>query len=321
MRPFRWRDGERLIRFEAGAGLEAWPDAELLTTARALEDVPAAVRDRAAAVHEVPSGGVPEAALALAGRVRGERTVAWGGGRVIDTAKALAAARDGEVCAVPTTLSGAEMTRGGRPLPGYESAPRRRPALVLADPGAMESAPIEWLRLSAMNALAHAAESLVTYGANPVASMAALRSAELLSQGLDGERPDGRLALGSVLAGYALDSAGIALHHVLCQTIVRTAGTGHAATNACMLPYTLEALAKRAPEPMAELAAALGVDRAGLAGRVRELAGGGSRLSEMGVGRDLLPRIADAAGGRDELQNMPNPATAADLLSVLEAAW
>lgn len=321
MRPFRWRDGERLIRFAAGAGLEAWPDAELLTTARALEDVPAAVRDRAAAVYEVPSGGVPEAALALAGRVRGERIVAWGGGRVIDTAKALAAAANGSVCAVPTTLSGAEMTRGGRPLPGHESAPRRRPALVLADPGAMESAPVEWLRLSAMNALAHAAESLVTYGANPVASMAALRGAELLAQGLDGERPDGRLALGSLLSSFALDSAGIALHHVLCQTIVRTAGSGHAATNACMLPHTLEALAERAPEPMEELAAALRVDRPGLAGRVRGLSGGGSRLSELGVGRDLLPRIAEAAGRRDELSNMPNPATAADLLSVLEAAW
>jgi hypothetical protein len=172
-----------------------------------------------------------------------------------------------------------------------------------------------------MNALAHAAESLVTYGANPVASMAALRGAELLAQGLDGERPDGRLALGSLLSSFALDSAGIALHHVLCQTIVRTAGSGHAATNACMLPHTLEALAERAPEPMEELAAALRVDRPGLAGRVRGLSGGGSRLSELGVGRDLLPRIAEAAGRRDELSNMPNPATAADLLSVLEAAW
>jgi alcohol dehydrogenase class IV len=321
VRPFRWRDGERLIRFGAGAGLDAWPDAELLTTARALEGVPAAVRDRADAVYEVPSGGVPEAALALAGRVRGERIVAWGGGRVIDTAKALAAANGGSVCAVPTTLSGAEMTRGGRPLPGHEPALRRRPALVLADPGAMESAPIEWLRLSAMNALGHAAESLVTVGANPVSSMAALRGAQLLAQGLDGERPDGRLALGSLLSGFALDSAGIALHHVLCQTIVRTAGTGHAATNASMLPYTLEALAERAPEPMGELAAALGVDRAGLAGRVSDLAGGGSRLSELGVDRDLLPRIAKAAAERDELSNMPDPATAADLLSVLEAAW
>jgi alcohol dehydrogenase class IV len=321
VKPFRWRDGERLIRFEAGAGLEAWPDAELLTTARALQDVPAAVRDSAAAVYEVPSGGVPEAALALHGRVRGERIVAWGGGRVIDTAKALASVRDGSVCAVPTTLSGAEMTRGGRPLPGHESAPRRRPALVLADPGAMESAPIEWLRLSAMNALAHAAESLVTQGANPMASMAALRGAELLAEGLDGEHPDGRLALGSLLSAFALDSAGLGLHHVLCQTIVRTAGSGHAATNACMLPYTLEALAERAPGPMEELATALGVDRAGLGARVRDLAGGGTRLSELGVDRDLLPRIAEAAAGRDELVNMPSPATASDLLSVLETAW
>ena len=36
--------------------------------------------------------------------------VAFGGGRVIDTAKAIAAVRGARVAAIPTTLSGAEMT-------------------------------------------------------------------------------------------------------------------------------------------------------------------------------------------------------------------
>jgi alcohol dehydrogenase class IV len=128
VKPFRWQDGERLIRFEPDAGRHAWKDAALLTTQRALAEIPAEVRDAAIAVHHVPAGGVPEAAAALAGQVRGERLVAWGGGRVIDTAKAIAQAAGGQVCAVPTTLSGAEMTRGGRPIPGHESKPRvRRP--------------------------------------------------------------------------------------------------------------------------------------------------------------------------------------------------
>ena len=37
--------------------------------------------------------------------------VALGGGRVIDVAKAIAAVREVRVAALPTTLSGAEMTR------------------------------------------------------------------------------------------------------------------------------------------------------------------------------------------------------------------
>ena len=78
-----------------------------------------------------------------------------------------------------------------------------------------------------MNALAHGAESLYTPLANPVATMAALRGAELLAGALDHpaeERDRAALALGSLLCAYALDSAGFALHHVVCQTLVGCSG-------------------------------------------------------------------------------------------------
>ena len=212
-----------------------------------------------ARVHHVPSGQVPDLAAALIDRVGDGRMVAWGGGRVIDTAKALAAARGGEVCAVPTTLSGAEMSRGHRPAPGYEGRPNHRPVLVLAAPELMAGQPDDARRASAMNALAHAAEALYGPGRNPVASMAALRAAGLLARGVEeGGRDD--LALGAVLAGYALGSAGFSLHHVLCQTVVRVCGTSHSVTNAAVLPHSLAAMAAREPEAIAELAAALGVE-------------------------------------------------------------
>ena len=220
---------------------------------------------------------MPDAAAALIDRVGDGRIVAWGGGRVIDTAKALAAARGGEVCAVPTTLSGAEMSRGHRPAPGYEGRPNHRPVLVLAEPALMAGQPAEARRASAMNALAHAAEALYGPGRNPVASMAAARAAALLARGVEaGDRDD--LALGALLAGYAVGSAGFSLHHVLCQTVVRTCGTPHSVTNAAVLPYALEAMAPREPEAIAELAAALGVEPAdalgaGLGARRRRAAG------------------------------------------------
>jgi alcohol dehydrogenase class IV len=172
-----------------------------------------------------------------------------------------------------------------------------------------------------MNALAHAAEALVTTAANPVASMAAVRGAQLLAEGLEQPDAPGRLALGSLLSAYAMDSAGYALHHVLCQTIVRLAGSDHAGTNACMLPFTLDALAAIDPVPMSELAEALGTDRDGLAGRVRELAGGGRRLSELGVERDALRPVAEAAARRSELGNLAVRPGEPDLLRMLEAAW
>jgi alcohol dehydrogenase class IV len=322
VKPFRWQDGERAIRFGPGAGEEAWPGAELFTTARAEAAIPAAMRESAASVHHVPAGPVPDAAAALLDAVRGPRLVAWGGGRVIDTAKAVASARGLAVCAVPTTLSGAEMTRGHRYAAGYEGRPRVRPARVLADPGLMESAEPAWLRLSAMNALAHAAEALVTDGANPVASLAALRAAELLAEGVDGlGGPPGALALGSLLAAYAMDSAGYSLHHVLSQTLVRTAGTDHAATNAAMLPHTLAALAERAPAELSALTAALGTTPEGLGERVAELGGGARRLADLGVPRELLERVAETAAERPELAAIHPSPDRAELLRVLEAAW
>ncbi len=188
-RPFTWADGDRTIRFGAGAGAHAWPGAALLSTPRARASIPPALRDGWSGVHDVPAGQVVDAAAALVGAVGDGPIVAWGGGRVIDTAKALAAARGGRVCAVPTTLSGAEMTGGHRQVPGYEARGRHRPVLVLADPALMTGQPAAERRRSAMNALAHAAEALYGPGANPVASMAAAAASTLIAEGLgDGRR-------------------------------------------------------------------------------------------------------------------------------------
>jgi maleylacetate reductase len=317
MTGFVWNDGERTIRFGAGAAAHAWPGVDVLTTARAETDIPAAVL-AGARVHHVPAGQVPEAAAALIGGVGAGRMVAWGGGRVIDTAKALAAALGGEVCAVPTTLSGAEMSRGHRAAPGYEGRPNHRPVLVLADPEVMAGQPADARRASAMNALAHAAEALYGPGRNPVASMAAERAAALLARGVEvGGRHD--LALGAVLAGYALGSAGFSLHHVLCQTVVRACGSSHSATNAAVLPHALEAMGAREPEAVAELAAALGVELGGLAERVAALAGS-ARLAGQGVGEQDLPRVADAALERPELATLSPPPDRDELIAILRRA-
>src|SRR5437660_8912959 len=93
--PFRWQDGERLVRFGRGALDEAGDlvgeGYALLTTPRALAAAPA-LAERSAAVHEVPAGRVDEVAAELQPAVSGELLVALGGGRVVDVAKALAAA-------------------------------------------------------------------------------------------------------------------------------------------------------------------------------------------------------------------------------------
>jgi maleylacetate reductase len=323
---FRWRDGERLIRFGRGAVAEAveelgGPGYALLTTERAKAAAPHVV-DAAAEVHLVGDGFVPDLAGDLLGAVRGERLAALGGGRVIDVTKAIASARGGRAMAIPTTLSGAEMTRGHRPARGADpAAPRTRCSVVVNDPTLSASQPVPALAASSLNAFGHAAEALCVSHGNPVVELVACEAARLLAGAFKRPEPDrAALALGALLGGYALDATALGLHHVLAQTLVRDAGVGHGPANAVLLPYTLGALAWRASERMEQLAAAVGEDPADAAARVCSLTGATS-LRELGVDAGALPPCAEAAATRDELANTPPRADRAEILALYEHAF
>ena len=233
MSGFTWRDGERTIRFGRGVIAEAvevlgGEGYALLTTERAAAMAPAVV-EGAAGVHMLGDGLVDELAGDLLGAVARERIVALGGGRVVDTAKALAAASGGTqvAMAVPTTLSGAEMTRIHRRARGADQrAPTVRPRVVVNDPELSASQPLAELAASALNALSHAVEGPCTPLANPVATLAAHDGARLLARSLSDAPDRDGLALGALLAGYVIDSTGYGLHHVLSQTLVRLARRG-----------------------------------------------------------------------------------------------
>jgi alcohol dehydrogenase class IV len=319
-------DGERLIRFGRGAAAEAvelvgGPGYALLTTDRAAAAAPHLV-EAAAVVHRVGRGLVEDLAGDLRGEVAGGRLLALGGGRVVDVAKALAAASGARAMAVPTTLSGAEMTRGHRHARGVDPAtPRVRCVVVVNDPTLSASQPIAALAASALNALGHAAEGPCTPLANPVATLAAHKAARLLAAALPARSEPDRdaLALGALLAGYALDASAFGLHHVLAQTLVRVAGIGHAEANAIMLPHSLRALAWRFPKQNDALAAALGDDPPEIAERLRALTGS-TRLADAGVRDGVLPACAEAAAARPELANTPPRADRAELLALYEHA-
>src|SRR5450755_851252 len=327
--PFRWPDGERLVVFGRGCLADA-PELlgaagyQLLTTPRAATAAPEVVAG-AARVHEAPPGRVDEIAAALRPEIEAELLVALGGGRVIDVAKALAAADPPRrVAAIPTTLSGAEMTAIHRHAADVASdAPRVRPAIVIADPALSASQPLPELAASAGNALGHAAEGPLTPRANPVATLAALESARLLALGFaaPSEDPDrDALALGALLAGYVIGSTGYGLHHILSQTLVRFAGVGHGTANTILLPHTVRALERRSPDAIARLGDALGSDAARFASMLARLTGA-ERLRDAGVGEDALERCADEAVKRPELAFTPPPATRDELLGVYRAAW
>jgi alcohol dehydrogenase class IV len=343
---FVWRDAGRTVIFRGGLIAEApqvlaghgFGGFELFSTARGRADAPQLVA-AAAAIHDVAPGPVADAAAALVNEVGGELPlVALGGGRVVDAAKAVASLRGLEVATVATTMSGAEMTdlhalpEGRHPARG-----RLRPALVLADPEAMTSAPEASLRASSMNALAHGADSLYTPFANPMSRYAALRGAALIAGALDEPRwvrdgsaaaSDGpgsgrdrrALALGSILCGYAIDSGRLGIHHVVCQTLAGVVGTPHAQNNAAVLPHALAYLVAHDASGMADLAATLDTEPSSLPARIVAL-GDPVPIGTLGADPDLVPPALDAMLARRELAFAPGPPTREDLAAIVDAAW
>jgi alcohol dehydrogenase class IV len=305
---------------------QGWDAFGLLSTERALADA-AELVEAAERVHLVPVTPVDQASAALAGEIGSDRLVALGGGRVIDSAKAVASIGGAEVAAIPTTLSGAPITGFHRLPAGRESEASgfARPTLVIAYADAMTSAPEPQLRATAMNALAHGSDSLFTPIADEASRAIALRGAELIARALD-QPPEARdragLALGGLLCALAVDRAGFALHHVLGQSTVRLLGIPHAETYAALLPQTMEAMRDRAPEQFEALASALGVDADGLGVRIDEL-GGHRRIGELGADRGRADEVLDVAMARPELQRMTpgGEVRRSDLERILEAAW
>jgi len=294
-----------------------------------------------------------EGAAGLREAIEGDLLVALGGGRVIDVAKALAAADPPRrVAAIPTTLSAAEMTALHRHAAGVDpGTPHVRPALVLNDPALSASQPADQLAASAANSLGHAIVAPLTPLASPVSTWAAHEGARLLVAGLaavdadsdaletgglaaqdaarDAVAPRGlaaqdpdpdALALGALLAGYAIGTAGYGLHHVMSQTAVREAGVSHGPANAILLPHTVRALARRFPERLAAFDAALMADAASAAATMARLTGA-IRLRDVGVAPEQLAACADAAARRPELALTPPVADRDELLAIYEAAW
>ena len=148
----------------------------------------------------------------------------------------------------------------------------------------------------------------------------------MIDGGLEGpaDEPD-PLALAAILCAYALDSAGLGLHHAVCQTLVRTLGTPHAETNAVMLPHVVGYVGRHAAEEIGRLAHALGGAGAGpesAAARVAELSAraGVTRLGDLGVHAEAVESVVEAVMRRPEPATTPGAPGPSDVRELLLAA-
>lgn len=251
------------------------------------------------------------------------------------------------VIALPTTAgTGSEVTPVAvvsdpdRELKVGISSPFLVPAVAIVDPELTMGAPTTVTAYSGIDALVHAAESFtarrldldwsaelpVFTGRNALAEPLALRAAAHLGPWLPvavrapgDRRAREEVAKGSLLAGLAFGSTGTHLCHALQYPIGALTKTPHGLGTGLLLPYVLPLLD---PDRVSEFGVALGTDDA--VGRIAEInraIGVPASLSDIGVRRDQLPRIADLALGSARLLAIaPIDPTREVLLDILERA-
>ncbi|MDH4322529.1 MAG: maleylacetate reductase [Betaproteobacteria bacterium] len=257
------------------------------------------------AVRHVPIE-VAEDARRAAKAANADCCVVLGGGSTIGLGKAIALTTGMPVLAVPTTYSGSEMTwvqgftEGGRKRTQFD--PKMLPKTVIYDPELTLGLPAAISAASGMNAIAHCAEALYAKETNPVGSLIAEEGIRALAASLplivknprDMEARSEAL-YGAWLAGISLNT-GIALHHKLCHTLGGTWNLPHAETHSIILPHAVRYNRDAAPEAMARIARALGVEDA--AGGLYDLEvrlGLPMKLADLGVPEADLERAARIA--------------------------
>lgn len=257
--------------------------------------------------------------------------VALGGSSAIGVAKAIALSFPVPIAAVPTTYGGSEMTpiwgltRDGLKETGRSS--RVQPKTVIYDPDLTLTLSARTTASSGLNAVAHCVEALYAPDANNLTSLAAQEGMRLLCAALpllhaspEDRKQRAEAMRGAWLAGFALGTVQMSLHHKLCHTLGGSFDLPHAEAHAVLLPYSAAYNRQAAPQAMHQAAAALQVEDAPteLLSLAREIDAPAS-LRELGMKEDDLDRAAELAV--ETPYSNPRAVTLDGIRELLRAAW
>jgi maleylacetate reductase len=253
------------------------------------------------------------------------------------------------VVAIPTTYAGSEMT----PIYGitrHEQGSARKvtitdakvtPKLTIYDPALTLNLSPAMTASTGINALAHCIEALYSITRNPLSSAAAISGVHAITSALprcyaDGSDLEARseMLMGAYLAGTALSSVAMALHHGLCHVLGGTAGVPHGIANGIILPHAMRFNLQVTAQQLAPAAAAMGITLEGRSAeaaveeavqRIYDLIGHMNlpqRLRDVGVPEVDLPQLAQSALQSRAVQNNPRSISGAEQIeAVLRAAW
>jgi maleylacetate reductase len=273
---------------------------------------------------------IAAAALADFSESGADGVVTIGGGSTIGLGKVIAARCKVPLLAIPTTLSGSEMTT----LYGMKIGQEKRtwidvaaqPRTVIYDPDLTSSLPAYETATTGMNCLAHCVEALYPAQPNPIARLIALEGIRVLGRSLIGvaERNDAEsraaALYGGFIGGLLVSLVGIGLHHKICHVLGGHFDVPHGASNSVILPHVVAFNAPAMPGIAADIAGALNGDDP--AGSIFDLAariGAPTSLRQLGVPQSGLRAVAEEVVARGT--HNPRPITVQNVTALLMDAW
>lgn len=212
------------------------------------------------------------------------------------------------------------------------------PSLAVCDPELTMSLPPAVTAATGMDALTHAVESYLAVCNQPVSEALALRAISLIAENLPkayafGTNMSARAGtlLGSLLAGLAFSITGVGIVHAMSHPLSALHGIPHGVANAVLLPVVMEFNAVGSWRKLADIARALGRSVDGLDEReaaaravhaVRELSADLRipRLSDLGVRREHLERLAAEAMKSEDRATNPRQTCFEDFLTLYGSA-
>ncbi len=219
--------------------------------------------------------------------------------------------------------------------------PNDIPMCAIIDCELMYSMPKGLTAATGMDALTHAIESYITPGAWTMSDMFEMKAIELIARHLKNAVDNGTdktaregMAEAQYIAGMGFSNVGLGIVHSMAHPLGAFYDTPHGVANALLLPYVMEYNADSPARPKyLDIARAMGVDTTGMSvdegvaaaiGAVRALSlsiGIPQRLHEIGVKREDIPALAEAAFNDVCTGGNPRPTSVEEIAALYETAY
>ena len=217
-------------------------------------------------------------------------------------------------------------------------SPHLLPKIAIVDPGLTVGLPKALTASTGMDALTHNLESYLSTVYHPICDGIALAGVKLVAQNLrravenGGDlEARGAMMMAAMMGAIAFQKE-LGVTHSLAHPLSTVAGLHHGLANAILLPYTMAFNREAATDQLRDIAAAFGVNIHALSptegahaaiDQVTQLCqdiGIPSRLREVNVTAEMIPRLARQAIADGCHLTNPRPCTEKDMMDLYQQA-